>query len=260
MRALSAVLALLVLLLRPASGAAAESAPALVVAVAASLVDVVNDIGVRFQQAAGITIRATPGGSNMLARQIVDGAPVDVFVSADEAQMDVVERSGRLAPGTRTRLLGNTLVVIVPADSRLAVGSAADLTRPEVRRIAIGHPEAVPAGVYARRWLEGRGVWSAIAPRAVPLSTVRAALAAVAEGRADAGIVYATDARSTRAVRVAFSVPDDESPAVVYPAAAIQGPNVRDAVRFLAFLRGPEARAIFTAAGFEVLEPEGVRR
>lgn len=229
----------------------------LVVSAAGSLVDVIGEIGRRYQQATSVGVRVTTGGSNTLGRQIIEGAPVDVFLSADEAQMDAVDRAGRLAPGSRRRLLTNTLVVITPLDSPLTLKTAADLTQSGVQRIAIGHPESVPAGVYARQWLEGRGVWARVQPRVVPLSTVRAALSAVREGRADVGIVYGTDARTTSDVRVAFAVSHEEMPSIVYPVAAVNGPHAEAAARFIRFLGGAESRAVFEAAGFGVIETRG---
>ncbi len=193
------------------------------------------------------------GGSNTLARQIVNGAPVDLFISADEAQMDVVEKAGRLVAASRTPLLSNRLVVIVPADSRAAVSAARDLGAAAVRRVAMGNPDAVPAGVYARRWLEQQALWHAVQPKIVPLPTVRAVLAAVREGRADAGIVYVTDARTEHAVRVAFEVPMNDVPFISCPAAVVRGPREAEAAKFLAYLRSAEARVVFEAAGFGVL-------
>lgn len=228
---------------------------ALVVSAAASLADVMSTLTTTYRDEAGVELRVNTGGSNTLARQIVEGARVDVFLSADAAQMDVVEQAGRLVPGSRADVVANALVVIVPEDAPAAVTRAADLAGAGVRRIAMGNPASVPAGVYGRRWLEKVSLWTQVSPKVVPLPTVRAALAAVQEGRADAGIVYATDARVTSAVRVALVVPDDEAPAVVYPAAAIRGSQEEAAARFLSWLRGPTAMRVFTDAGFRTVEP-----
>lgn len=225
----------------------------LVVSVAASLADVMDELADLYRAEAHVELRVNIGGSNTLARQIVEGAPVDVFISADEAQMAVVEQADRIVPGSRVDLLANALVIIVPA-SQDARGSGAlsagDLAAPGVRRVAMGNPHSVPAGVYGRRWLERIGLWSAIEPKVVPLPTVRAALAAVQEARADAGIVYATDARTTMAVRVAAVAPDAEAPRVVYPAAAVRGSREQEATRLLAWLRGDTAMRVFLRAGF----------
>jgi molybdate transport system substrate-binding protein len=198
-------------------------------------------------------VQVNAAGSNTLARQIAQGAPVDVFISADDAQMDVLERAGRLVPGTRAPLVGNRLVVIVPANSALQISNAGDLTAAAVKRLAMANPVAVPAGVYTRRWLERLALWKAIEARVIPLPTVRAALAAVREGRADAGVVYATDVRGESGVRVALLPDPKEVGLIVYPAAAIAGGRQAEATQFLAFLRSPEAQRVFVAAGFPMV-------
>jgi molybdate transport system substrate-binding protein len=232
------------------AGAASAQPPPLVVSVAASLGDVMSELARRHEQATGQAVRLNVGGSNFLARQIVEGAGADAFVSADVTQMDVVERAGRLVPGTRANLLTNQLVVVGRPGGPLRTGDAATLASGQVRRVALGNPESVPAGVYARRWLEKEGVWKAVAPKVVPTITVRAALAAVRAGRVDAAVVYATDARTETSVPVLFRVDPRDVPAIVYPAAVVVGPNRVAAERFLAYLRSPEAGAVFTAAGF----------
>ncbi len=247
----AAVLCTLTLLAAPA--AAPAQPPPLIVSVAASLSDVMSDLARRHERATGQAVRLNVGGSNFVARQIVAGAPADVFLSADEAQMDVVERAGRLAPGSRVDLLTNRLVVVGRPRGALAAGNPATLASARVGRIALGNPESVPAGIYARRWLEGRGVWTAVSPKVVPTLSVRAALAAVKAGRVDAAVVYATDASTEPAVPVIFEVAAGDAPPIVYPAAVIDGPNRAAAARFLAYLRGAEARTVFVAAGFGVV-------
>lgn len=226
----------------------------LTVSAAASLADVMADIGRAYTSAGGSAITLNVAGSNTLAKQIAEGAPVHVFVSADAAQMDVAERSGRIVPGSRRDLLSNTLVLVTPATGTSSVERPGDLARAEVRRVALGNPGTVPAGVYARQWLEGRRLWDAVAPKVVPTLTVRAALAAVRAGRADAGVVYATDARTEPGVKVVYHVPAAEGPAIRYPAAVVHGEREREAQAFLSFLSGPEARALFEAAGFVTLD------
>jgi molybdate transport system substrate-binding protein len=146
-------------------------------------------------------------------------------------------------------VLSNALVIVVPAGSRLVIARPEDLARPEVRRIALGDPLGVPAGVYAREWLTALGVYGAIASRVVPLPSSPAAVAAVAEGRAQAGVVYATDVRNDR-VRVASVAHGRHVPAITYPAAAVAGGDAGAAQAFLAFLRSEVARAIFERTGF----------
>jgi len=190
--------------------------------------------------------------SNVLARQIRAGARVDVFVSADEAQMDAV--ASDLVPGTRVDLLSNQLAIAVPDDRPVRMSSARDLTASSIRRVAIGDPSAVPAGVYARMYLEAAGLWTVLQPKLVPSGSVRLALAAVESGGADAAIVYRTDIPSAGRVRQGFVVPLGDGPRIVYPAAAIRsGANPAGAQRLMQFLRSEAARRIFQQAGFNPL-------
>jgi molybdate transport system substrate-binding protein len=232
-----------------------EAQPRLTVSVASSLADVMGRIVTAWRARGGGEVALNAAGSNVLARQIVQGAPVDVFFSADAAQMQVAASSGRLVEGSVRVLLTNRLVVIVPATSAQGRLRPADLTMPRVRRVALGQPDSVPAGVYARQWLEAQGVWQGVAPKVVPVLTARAALAAVAAGRADAGIVFATDALASAEVRVAYEVPAAETPGIVYPMAVVRTARATDAQRFVEFLQSTEARAMFEAAGFGVRTP-----
>jgi molybdate transport system substrate-binding protein len=165
--------------------------------------------------------------------------------------MDEVQAAGLVRPGDRVDLLSNRLVVVVPADSTTAPATAEELTR--VRRLALGDPQAVPAGVYARQWLEKRGLWDRLRDRVVPTLDVRAALAAVESGNADAGVVYKTDAAISKRVRVALEVPEAEAPRIVYPAALLSTAKGSAPRAFLESLRSPEARAVFVRLGFEFL-------
>lgn len=245
----------------PAARRAAPASPDMLVSAAASLTDAMTAIAAGYRQRTGVTVALNFGPSSGLARQIVNGAPVDVFVSADEAQMDVVERATLLAPGTRVDLLSNQLVVIEPADRARPLASIRDLTSASIRRIAVANPAAVPAGVYARRYLEAEHLWAAIQPRIVPTLDVRAALAAVDGGDVDAGIVYRTDAAMARHATVVFSVPRDRGPKITYPAAVIRrAPDPDGARRFLAYLGGPQARAVFEHYGFLAVAAAGGQR
>ena len=217
---------------------------------AASLGDVMTELTTRYAMATGQEVRLNVAGSNVAARQIAEGARVDVFVSADAAQMDVAERAGRLVKGSRVELLTNQLVVVGAPGSTLRVTGPASLGAADVRRVALGNPDSVPAGVYARQWLERAGAWAAVSGKVVPTVTVRAALAAVRSGRADLAVVYLTDARTEPTVPVLYTVPLADAPPVVYPAAVVEGPHQAAAQRFLDYLRGAEAGAVFTAAGF----------
>jgi molybdate transport system substrate-binding protein len=227
----------------------AAQPPGLVVSVAASVSDALDEIAGLYRAATGVTVALNVGGSNTLARQIVEGAKAGLFLSADEIQMDVVEKAGRVVPGTRARLLTNELAIVVPKLtfdfelSRVLGGS--------ISRLAMGEPGAVPAGVYGRLWLEHEGAWQRVQSKVIPFPTVRAVLSAVEAGRVDAGIVYRTDA-ATSAVRVVAVIPRAQHSYldIAYPVAVIRGPAEAEAKKFLAFLKGPQARAVFDRRGF----------
>ena len=212
---------------------------------AASLTDVLQEIARGYEQRTGDRIVFSFGGSNLLARQIAAGAPADLFLSADERSMNFVKTK------TRANVLSNALVVVVPKGAR-ALRDPRELGA--MRSIALAEPSSVPAGVYAKAWLEKRGLWSAVRGRVIPTENVRAALAAVAAGNADAAIVYRTDARISTKVRVAYEVPRAETPAIRYPFALLADAGHPDAARrFLAHLQSATARAIFVRYGFDVL-------
>ncbi len=232
-------------------GGARLRAGEITVFAAASLSDALGELAGTYRQATGDAVRLNLGASSTLARQIEEGAPADLFLSADEARMDALARAGLIDAATRRRLLSNTLVVIVTADRSLPVTSARDLAAPAVRRRAIAAPETVPAGVYAREYLERAGLWTALAGKIVPAENVRAVLAVVANGDADAGFVYRTDALVSKRVRVAWAVPAAEGPRISYPAAVLRGAaNPGGARRLLAWLESPAARAVFARYGF----------
>ena len=248
----AAVLGGLVMLVSVAlTGAPQRQARELFVAAAASLSVIAPSLSKALHDDTGIDVRFNFAGSNTLARQILEGARVDVFISADEAQMDLVDQSGRVVAGTRANVIGNQLVVIARGGGRLPVDSPDDLTQPGVRRIAMGDPRAVPAGVYARQWLEAIRLWSTIEPKVVPLASSPAVVAALREGRADAGIVYATDALAPN-LTIAYRVPVENAPRIVYPAAAITGGRIPVAREFVAWLQSASARRVFESAGFIV--------
>ena len=228
----------------------AAQPPGLVVSVAASMNDALAEIAGLYRVATGVTVALNTGSSNTLARQIVEGARAGLFLSADEIQMDVVEKAGRLVSGTRARLLTNELAVIVPRDAPADV-TVQRVLEGRVSRLAIGEPSAVPAGVYGRRWLEHQGAWARVSPKVVPFPTVRGVLAAVEAGRVDAGIVYRTDALTSSA-RVIARVSPKEHPYldIVHSAAVVVGPNEAAARRFLEFLKSEPARAVFDKRGF----------
>ena len=221
------------------------------VSAAASLTDALREVALRYQRRHGDSVLLNFGASSLLARQITSGAPADVFFSADEEKMDQLQNGGFILPGTRRAILSNTLVIVVGADSVLRMRSAADLSDPSIRNIAIAEPRTVPAGIYARQYLQKIGVWGRIARRLVPTENVRSALAAVEAGNAEAAIVYKTDALISRRVRIAYEVPAAEGPKIVYPAAVVAASRERaEARRFVDYLETAEARAIFARYGF----------
>ena len=222
---------------------------------AASLTDALTEIGKAWERNGGERVAFNFASSSLLARQIREGAAADLFLSADEAQMDGLERAGLVVPGTRRSVLSNTLVAVVPKDSALRIASARDLAGAGVGTLALAEPTSVPAGVYSKRFFEEAGIWNAIAPKVVPTENVRATLAAVESGNVDAGIVYRTDAAISKNVRIAFEIPAAEAPAISYPFALVKGaPRETEARRFLAYLGSPAARAIFVRYGFLVKE------
>jgi molybdate transport system substrate-binding protein len=239
-------IALLALLLTVSLPAYADRA---LVFAAASTTDALQEVGSAFTKEQGHTVEYAFGASSDLARQAVAGAPADAFLSADTAKMDQVEKAGLVQAGTRVDLLSNRLVVVVPVDSKRHVASAADLAK--VKRVALADPGAVPAGLYAKAWLEKAGVWKELEPRVVPSLDVRAALAAVEAGRVDAGVVYATDAAMSKRVRVVLTVPEADGPRIVYPVAALSRGKASEAgAAFVQFLRRDIARRIFEKHGF----------
>ncbi|HEX8703464.1 MAG TPA: molybdate ABC transporter substrate-binding protein, partial [Myxococcaceae bacterium] len=239
-------IALLALLLTVSLPARAER---VLVFAAASTTEALQELGSAFTKEQGHTVEFAFGASSDLARQAVAGAPADAFLSADTAKMDQVEKAGLVQAGTRADLLSNRLVVVVPVDSQRTVGSAADLTK--VKRVALADPAAVPAGLYAKAWLEKAGVWKELEPRLVPALDVRAALTAVEAGRVDAGVVYATDVAMSKRVRVVLTVPEADGPRIVYPVAALsKGKAPTAGAAFVQFLKGDTARRVFEKHGF----------
>jgi molybdate transport system substrate-binding protein len=232
---------------------AAQRRPAanrqVVVSAAVSLTEVLQQLAQMYQQKTGDQIVLNLGASNTLARQIRFGAGVDLFISADDAQMDAL--SMQIDPATRIDLLSNQLAIAVPDDRLRTMRSARDLLDSAVRRIAIGDPAAVPAGVYAKQYLQTVGIWPDLAMKIVPAGSVRLALAAVESGAADAAIVYHTDVAVAEHAREALVIPAAEGPRIVYPAAIVRaGRNADGGRRFLAFLQTSQAAVVFTRAGF----------
>lgn len=232
---------------------AVAHAATLHVSAAASLTDVLQEMAPMYEKETGDHLLFNLGASSMLARQVQEGAPTDVFISADEAKMDQLQRQHLIVNATRRSILSNTLVIVVPSDSRLKIASPTDLAGRSVRMIALAEPASVPAGIYAKEYLRKIGLWSKVVGKVIPTENVRSALAAVESGNADAGIVYGTDALISKGVRVAYEVPVAEGPKISYPAAVIADSNEKAAAqRFLEFLQSRTARDLFRKYRFIV--------
>lgn len=235
--------------------AAAQQSATLTVSAAISLKDALDELGHLYEQRhPGVKITFNYGGSGTLQHQIEQGAPVDIFFSAATKQMEALQSEGLLVPGTRRNIVGNELVLIVPAAEERVKGFA-DLTAPEVKTVALGEPATVPAGMYARQMFEHLGMLAAIEKKTVYAKDVRTVLTYIETGNADAGIVYRTDAQTSIKVRVVTTAPAGSHDPIVYPAAVLKdSQNVAAAHAFLEFLSSPDARAIFTKFGFTAPE------
>lgn len=221
---------------------------------AASLTDSLKSIAVDYQRRSGDKIILNFGASSTLARQIEEGAPADIFFSADEAKMDGLAAKGLIVKETRRSRLSNVLVIVVAKEEGALISSPGDLATPKVERLALAEPRTVPAGIYAKQYLQKQNLWAALESKVVPLENVRAALAAVEAGNAEASIVYRTDAAISRKVKVAYEVPWQDSPPIRYPMALVKdAPQTASARRFLRHLETNEAGRIFEAFGFLLL-------
>ena len=235
----------------PVGQPGSSSTATVVVSVAASLSDAVGDVANVFEKQTGIQVLVNAAGSQILATQIIEEIPVDVFVSADERQMTRAIAQGKMDKGSYLQLLSNQLVVVVPSDRLMGISRPDDLIAQSVRRIALGDPEAVPGGVYAREYLDKEGVWDVLKSKVVPTRNVRAALRAVEAGTVDAGGVYRTDIRRSGDAVIAFDIPVGRGPRIIYPAAvSTEPPNPESAVQFFSFLQTAKAQQIFEAYGF----------
>jgi molybdate transport system substrate-binding protein len=218
---------------------------------AASLTNALKEIGAAYEKENGTRVLFNFAASGTLDIQIKAGAPADLFFSADEAKMDDLATGNLIAKETRKDLLSNSLVIVVPADSSATLTSAAQLADPKFRKIAVGETRTVPAGIYAKQYLQKIGIWDQVAPRVIPVESVRAALAAVETGNVDAGIVYKTDALISKKVKVAYEVPIAEGPAITYPVALVQGSKHAAAAKlFLDYLAGASSLKVFAKYGF----------
>ena len=225
----------------------------LTVLAAASLKEALDDVSAQFQRASGNKVAIAYAASSALARQIENGAPADIFVSADLDWMDYLDQRKLLRAGTRTNLLRNRLVLIAPAESKVQVEIKAGFPLDKMLgdgRLSMADPDSVPAGKYGRAALEKLGVWSANERKVARGDNVRTALNFVARGEAPIGIVYETDAFAEKKVRVVARFPQDSYPAIIYPAAAVATSRHAATTAYLNYLKSGEARAIFEKYGF----------
>ena len=244
-----------VVLLLVAWAQTSARADEILVSAAASLTDVLNEISKDYQSKSKNTIKFNFGPSPGLARQIDEGAPADIFFSADLPQMDGLDKKGRLEPGTRKNLLSNQLVLIVPADSKFAIASPKDLLKADVKRIALAEPSSVPVGVYTSKYLSDEGLWDQVKPKVVPVQDVRATLASVESGNVEAGFVYKTDAAVSKKVKIVYEVPLEKGPKITYPVAIVKESKQKDAARdFMKYVSSPAGKDSFKKFGFIVLD------
>ena len=236
----------------------ARAADPVTVMAAASLTDALQALGKAWAAKGHPAPRLVFAASSTLARQIEQGAPADLFASADEPWMDYLQQRDLTVPDSRTSPLGNRLVLIAPANQPgdIALTPGADLvTRLGAQgRLATGDPASVPVGKYAEAALKKLGIWDATAPRIARADSVRAALLLVERGEAPLGIVYATDAAVSKAVRVVGTFPEDTHPPISYPFALTRHGDRPEAKALLAFLTGPDAAATYRSLGFSVRE------
>jgi molybdate transport system substrate-binding protein len=247
-----------------AAAAVVAGAPAFAVAqdktitvfAAASMKNALDEVNTLFSKQSGIKVVASYAASSALMKQIEQGAPADLFLSADVDWMDYGEKHGLIKNDTRFNLLGNRLVLIAPRDSKINnvnIAPGFDLAGlAGGGRIATGDVRAVPAGLYAKAALEKLGVWSSVEPKMAMAENVRAALVLVARGEAPLGIVYETDAKIDPGVKIVGVFPEDSHPPIIYPVALTKEAKP-DAAQYLAFLRTAVARAVFERYGFRVL-------
>jgi molybdate transport system substrate-binding protein len=215
------------------------------------LKDALDEIAKAFEEKnPGVSIAFNYGGSGTLQHQIEQGAPVDIFFSASEKQMDALQAEHLIIPDTRRDMLRNSLVLVTPA-SNDAVKDFSDLEKPSVKTIALGEPATVPAGMYAQQVLEHLKLFEAIKSKVVYAKDVRAVLTYVETGNADAGLVYRTDAMTSKSVRIAATAPEDSHEMIIYPVAVLKDTKQVEVARlFEAFIGGPVARPIFMKYGF----------
>ncbi|MBW4422970.1 MAG: molybdate ABC transporter substrate-binding protein [Nostoc desertorum CM1-VF14] len=235
------------------SGVIAQPNTTLLVSAAASLKDALEEIKPLYQQRkSGTKINYNFGASGALQQQIEQGAPADIFISAAKKQVDALEEKGLLLPGSRTNLANNSLVLIVAQDV-VGISSFYNLTDSKIKKIAIGEPRSVPAGQYGEQVLKNLKLYDQVKSKLVFANNVRQVLAAVESGNAQAGIVYATDAKISNKVKVVITADKKFHSPIIYPVAVIKGSkNIPAAKEFVQFLSGSQAKTVLRKYGFIV--------
>jgi molybdate transport system substrate-binding protein len=224
---------------------------------AASLKNALDDADAQYQRDAGRKIVVSYGASSALAKQIENGAPADIFISADLDWMNYVAEHKLIKPETRFNLLGNRLVLIAPADSRINLTIAPSFPLAQVLgndRLAMADPAAVPAGKYGKAALEALGVWPSVSSKIAPAQDVRATLLLVSRGEAPLGIVYQTDAAADKGVKIVGAFPESTHPPIIYPIAVTTTAANPGTAAYIGFLKSPAAKPAFEKQGFVVLQ------
>jgi molybdate transport system substrate-binding protein len=221
---------------------------------ASSLTDSLKEVAGAYESKTGDKIVFNFAASSVLARQIEEGAPADIFFSADEAKMDALETKGLVVKGTRGSPLSNLLVIVTAQEKAVSIKSVYDLTNSTVQRLALADPKTVPIGIYAREYLQKARLWDVLLPKAIIVENVRAALAAVEAGNADAAFVYKTDAAISKKANVAVQIPGEEGPKISYSVALVENaPHGEAAKAFLGYTMGEDAAKVFQKFGFITL-------
>lgn len=238
------------------SASQASAAEPVTVFAAASLKESAEKIAADWKAETGHEVRLSFAGSSALAKQIEEGAPADVFISADLKWMDHLDKAGKIKSDSRVNLLGNRIVLVAPKDATATATIGENFPLATLLgdgRLAMANVDAVPAGTYGKAALEKLGVWESVKDKVAQAENVRAALLLVSRAEAQLGIVYETDAKVDPGVKILDRFPEESHPAIVYPAALTTDSKNPEAAAFLAYLQGAKSHAIFTAAGFTVL-------
>jgi molybdate transport system substrate-binding protein len=244
-----------------AAPAAAQEKDVLVFA-AASLKNALDEVAAQWQKESGKKVKISYAASNTLIKQIEQGAPADMFISADLDWMDYGAQKSLIKPDTRSNLLGNRIVLIAPKDSSVSVNIQPGFDLAALLkggRLSMGNVDAVPAGKYGKAALEKLGAWDGVKDKIAQAESVRAALLLVSRGEAPLGIVYQTDAASDPSVKIVGVFPDNSHPPIIYPIALTKESSNSDAIAFLSYIRSPAARPAFERQGFTILAPGGQR-